>query len=1014
MAEENDQPTFNYNQPLTPNEGDDNFDVGFQAPDYMQAESQIGQIASHYEDQSQSLYNQANAGLMKAQTDLSITQSNLTNGVAKAIETAKQQLTNINNDIEVQAAGSLGAIAVKANAIIPNDPAIQALAVAQAGYPNGDAKSPDGQPVIFCASSLDQCSPKVYTVLSAYDCDYVSQFADSIKPIMYIQRVFSSDPKFLVAVYIKRTPPGNGNLFYFTFSPPGSAEWPDDVMGYLCPAGIGTPPTPPPIPKPPYPPQPQPTPPVPCPPSNCPKVELKFPECIKFCEEKPKECPPPKYKVYCGVEDNVYIIEDDKPPQNPKDKLIGSGTVTEINWKSVCECGATKPPPETDNPVPIGPISGATGIGCGEIVMARTIEVGEAADIIRFVTAGFTEEIRTAGWSVDSIAASLVKTVLTIFNVSLGAAYNALATLVGSLFTKAGCNPAALTTTFFTKCVTTLVSYVAGDTLAAQDTEATYYNNSNCQYLLPSIAEAIGGYIRNVYTYDQTVCLIKANGGRMDLYGQQIEAARSRLTALETIMAYRREIITKQQATTNLRELGYYYPAEQDVLYQLTEQIPTISDLLPMMVRDVADEVNVDWSESDKIFGQKWTGQIKKWGDMQGITPEWAKFAWRYHWQLPSPTQLFEFYARLRHSGKFGTPDEFKEKIRKTLIQQDILPEWVDKYLEIANKPLTRIDSRRAFEIGAIGEETLKQAYLDLGYSDNNARILTDYNKQLVTIQRTKNPLIGQYVSGELTMDDLYNELKIQGLPHDAIQTVQDAALRRAKYKRRKTCIQSYKRRYMTGELTIEYVKQLLIGEGLQVAQVSEITEAWQCERSARGKEIPAGTLAGWYQDGIITDSIFYKRLKNLGYNADDAAKLVGDARYKLGVRTQKDELARIAKMQREEKANQRLAKQLAKEAEANESKAAARAEKMNARRAARKRLVIKAADTIAKRTESDIADAVLGVQRSIDDAIAAGIGAIDNIYSAAVEVSTDENVITPEDFRAELFRLVLSLESSP
>lgn len=987
---------------------DDRPDLGFQSPDFMSAEHALGQVAMAYEDHSQNLYDQANANLMKAQTTLAFIQGDLVSKAAADINTMKDQHGVIANDLEVAAAGQLGGIATKASAIVPQDAVISALTSAAITYP-----IIINEPSNAAQSSILQDVGHWASLIPCADADALFGANSYVIKVVMALNPFGSSTWVLKA--------STDNIFKYYLVTLGQQQLPlqdIQIKFGVCPVPVVVqPPTPfppPPVP-PPVPPPPPPPPPTcpPCPPiKECP-VAPKPPEqpCIKLCDQKPPECKTPTYKVYCSDEGKITIVESDKPAPNSRDKLVANGEATSIDWKSVCECGGTKPSQELPESIPPGQIGGITALSCGDIVASRLVSVGESADIIRFITNGLAEGIRSGEIETSNIAGRIVKAVFDIFNTSLAAAYSGLAYLVGTVFTKSGCNPAALTSVFLTKTVTTLSSYVAGNALEAQDTEATYFANSNCQYLLPSISEAIGGYVRNQYSYDQTACLIKANGGRMDLYAQQIEAARSRLSPLETLTAYRRGFIGEADATGNLRALGYYYQAERDVLYKLTEQIPTISDLLPMMVRDVADEVNVDWTESDRIFQEKWTGQIKKWGEEQGISPDWARFAWRYHWQLPSPTQLFEFYARLRHTGLYGTPEEFRAKIRKTLIQQDILPEWVDKYLDIVYKPLTRVDARRAYEIGAIDDDKLRQAYLDQSYSDQNAQTLVDYNKQLVKISRMKNPLINQYVDGGLTLTDLETELQIQGMPTEGIQTVKSAALRKAKYKRRKVCVNSYKKRYMLGELKIDYVKTLLVNEGMELAQVSELTEAWQCERAARGKEIPASILAGWYNDGIITDSIFYQRLLNLGYSADDAATLVADARFKLGQRTRKEELAKIAKVQKEAKANAMLAKRLAKEADTNAAKALAKAESMNAKRVGRKKLIIKAADKIAKRTEVDIADAVIGVQSAVDQAIAAGIGDIDNIHSAAVEVSNDESINDLASFRDSLFHLVLALE---
>jgi len=107
-----------------------------------------------------------------------------------------------------------------------------------------------------------------------------------------------------------------------------------------------------------------------------------------------------------------------------------------------------------------------------------------------------------------------------------------------------------------------------------------------------------------------------------------------------------------------------------------------------------------------------------EWVGKKGLSKEWAERYWAAHWSLPSPQQGFE----MLHRGVINEGD-----LNMLMRALDIMPFWRDKLIQIAYRPLTRVDVRRMFALGVLDVSGVRKAYTDLGYNDYNADLMTDF-----------------------------------------------------------------------------------------------------------------------------------------------------------------------------------------------------------------------------------------------------------------------------------------------
>ena len=149
-----------------------------------------------------------------------------------------------------------------------------------------------------------------------------------------------------------------------------------------------------------------------------------------------------------------------------------------------------------------------------------------------------------------------------------------------------------------------------------------------------------------------------------------------------------------------------------DNLLALSQIIPNPTDLISMAVREAWDDRVAEQWGYDADFPE----EFASWSEKVGLTREWSKRYWRAHWRLPSVQLGYE----MMHRGIISIAD-----LEELLRISDYPEGWRDKMVEVAYHPYTRVDVRRMYKVGILDRESVKQAYLDLGYDAEKAEGMT-------------------------------------------------------------------------------------------------------------------------------------------------------------------------------------------------------------------------------------------------------------------------------------------------
>jgi len=292
----------------------------------------------------------------------------------------------------------------------------------------------------------------------------------------------------------------------------------------------------------------------------------------------------------------------------------------------------------------------------------------------------------------------------------------------------------------------------------------------------------------------------------------------------------------------------------------LAYQIPPVADIITMAVREAfTPEIAARFGQYQDLPPEFVEAVQKK-----GLSKEWAERYWAAHWSLPSPQQGFE----MLHRGIIGRDDLYM--LMRAL---DIMPYWRDKLIEMAYRPLSRVDVRRMYGLGTLDESGIMKAYRDLGYNDFNADKMTDF-----TVRYTRQTQ-SRFTSGDVV--SAYSKYLISS--GEASSILRDIGIRDAEVS---NIIQKadYKRTWLSKQETIDAIKNLYKkGKYSDSQAVNELgklnlpkdyidTQLQQWQAKSAAETISTWTTAqtlSFLKAGLITEERARKEFVDLGYDAE-------------------------------------------------------------------------------------------------------------------------------------------------
>lgn len=469
---------------------------------------------------------------------------------------------------------------------------------------------------------------------------------------------------------------------------------------------------------------------------------------------------------------------------------------------------------------------------------------------------------------------------------------------------------------------------LTGFDLSDPKTTYRYYANALCPTLIPSPDQATEAYLAGSISRDTLRLWVTAGNQCWVPWQSVLQARQTRPGITEAVTLYNRGEITEQQYRNLLRANGVLSDEYARYFTLLGQQTPNATDLVQFMVKDAFDERTSEELALDDEFRRKFTAEAEQLFAAAGIDARFAQLIWRSHWQQASVGQMFEMLHRLRPE-KYG-PDVAltEEQILRFLGVQDILPFWRKRLLEISYNPLTRVDTQRAFFVGAITRDEVLGSYLDQGYSRENAERLTRFTELLrlryvagQTGAITPTRAAKAFGTGSISKGQYEAILRRFGYDEVSIAEAVRVARENRQIEVRAACVKASIRRFEIGEVDFVGLQTALIDEGVEPEDAISLARGAECRLRAKGKSLTAAKLCQLFERGLLSAAEFSLRLVRLGHTAADAQRVVSLCQLNLSDKIAK----RVEQLQRRREAE---AEKLRKEREKGEKESQKQREK--------------------------------------------------------------------------------------
>lgn len=323
--------------------------------------------------------------------------------------------------------------------------------------------------------------------------------------------------------------------------------------------------------------------------------------------------------------------------------------------------------------------------------------------------------------------------------------------------------------------------------------------------------------------------------------------------------------MSQSEVNDKIKRMGF---SDTDIqgLDELVKIIPGVSDLVLMAVREAFDDGVSAKFEHD----QNLPAEFVEWTQKQGLDPEWAKRYWRSHWQLPSPNQVFEMLQRLR-PGVSKNPIT-RDDVNTYLRTADYAPFWRDRLAEIAYQPITRVDVRRMYKTGVFDESKVKEAYLNLGYNDENAQALTEFTVAYEAEEETgvvRSSVVSAYGDGMIDRPTAEGMLSKGGYDTTTVAFYLDNVDFQETLRVNNIKLSNIHKRFVEGiidETTVNNEINLL---NLPAERTTAMLGLWLTERDNQTTQLTITQMETLLEQGIVQQSDYERIAKLRGYTPE-------------------------------------------------------------------------------------------------------------------------------------------------
>jgi len=380
---------------------------------------------------------------------------------------------------------------------------------------------------------------------------------------------------------------------------------------------------------------------------------------------------------------------------------------------------------------------------------------------------------------------------------------------------------------------------------------------------------------------DATIDTNYASLGYNDNYKDVLfDFYKPKLTVTELLEAEKRIENLEIDVNEELKAHGFN-DKEIGVLRELSYAYPSPTDFIRFAVRDVFTKD----AKTQEALSAEFPEDIVPYAEKAGMRKDVLMWYWKAHWELPSPTQVYEMLHRLNPDVLAVRGEAYKEmgleldKLQTTketvefyLKQADYDKRWRQRLLAISYNPLTRVDLRRIYELGLIDDNELLARLMEVGYTKKDAKLMVEFYK---TFRQESARTFAKTEIKYLLYYGIINETEAKVMLERLGYTEEDAKtmielwkVKLAEKDMRET--QKYVRdAYALGEITRVEAERMLRSAGLSEEVIAVVLDK-EDKRRLKSQKLPSpSTIVKWLKLGIITKDVAYRLLKRINVAED-------------------------------------------------------------------------------------------------------------------------------------------------
>ena len=336
---------------------------------------------------------------------------------------------------------------------------------------------------------------------------------------------------------------------------------------------------------------------------------------------------------------------------------------------------------------------------------------------------------------------------------------------------------------------------------------------------------------------------------------------------------------TKAYVEDTLRESALKDRYIADIM-ELRYQLLGASDYIRFAVRDVYDAAARQKLTLDQDFPPGLAPKLVA----LGYSDTDAKDAWAAHWELPSPTQVYE----MLHRGKLPEGVTVEDYLKSA----DYAPIWRQSLVDISYNPITRTDAKRMYKLRG-DFDALVANFRNNGYNEQDSKDLAEFTREDVSLETrqekellvgpVKNKALAMYQSRRISAAELRSTLLQLKYPEEIVSRfITDIDFVRES-DRRDDVAAAVKGSYIKALRSKDDTVAILKKTGYTDEGIAEVMESWDILREATElqphqevtRDLTKAEILQAFSDDIYDEDQTRGAISALGYDEAETNAIV-------------------------------------------------------------------------------------------------------------------------------------------